>query len=388
MNHKTILSVILTLTIIIVASLGIMFFARGYQLDFGSGDLNQTGIISINSTPTGGLIYLNDVPKDVTNNSVTGLKQGSYTVKVEKAGYHTWTKNVETKLGQVTQVHALLISSFPEIKPLTITGAQKPLISPDRKKIIYSVSQNSNEQQSGIWILDLSGNPFNILSRPTLLIADTDEIKYSTGELRWSSDSQSFLVSIGENNHSLVDIQNKETAILSADQLATVTQEWAEEQLAEEKILLQSFEPQIRDILPTSETKIWSPDQTKLLFTEETEDTIRYKILDLKPVDNANVADTPEKTKTYTVFEQTKNDTNKVEWYSDSKHILLFEPSTSTDVGQISILEIEGTNKTGIFSGKVFNGNVFAHPDGSKIIILTNFSSDEQQSNLYSISLY
>jgi hypothetical protein len=76
-------------------------------------------------------------------------------------------------------------------------------------------------------------------------------------------------------------------------------------------------------------------------------------------------------------------------WYPDSRHLLSFEPTApESSTGSITIMELDGANKKTIFSGQVKTGEIFPHPDGSKIIILTNFTNDPSQENLYSISLY
>ena len=47
------------LLVIIIATL-IIFWARGYEINFTTGNVIDTGILRINSTPTNAKIYLNN----------------------------------------------------------------------------------------------------------------------------------------------------------------------------------------------------------------------------------------------------------------------------------------------------------------------------------------
>jgi len=50
-------------------------------------------------------------------------------------------------------------------------------------------------------------------------------------------------------------------------------------------------------------------------------------------------------------------------------------------------MEIDGQNKTVVFSGYVNGLTVFPNPNGNKIIVLTNFNTSREIDNLYSINL-
>lgn len=392
MQYKTLLSVVAALSIMLTASALIMFFARGYTINIGDKNLEQTGILSINSTPDGALIYINDVPKDATNNSVTGLRPGTYQIRLDKIGYQSWEKNIEISTGQVTQVQALLISLFPEIRPLTITGASDPIISPDGQKIVYMAAATNVDQTSafGIWLLNLGSRPFNLLSQPTLLTSATDRETLSSAKISWSPDSQNILVQEVDGNTYVIDVQSKDiTPLTTALQQEQLFADWEEERLKVLEVLSDRFSRDLQAQFPSlNQSPIWSPDQTKLLFAEEQEDGTKYTVIDFKPSEYLPLAQRADEIKIYdlsTVYNKSVTPT----WYSDSRHLLIFEPSGDTgDIGQMSIFGLDGTNKKTLFSGPVINGDMFPHPDGSRIIILTNFTNDPGQKNLYSISLY
>lgn len=71
---------------------------------------------------------------------------------------------------------------------------------------------------------------------------------------------------------------------------------------------------------------------------------------------------------------------NTMQWFPDSKHLLLVED------GKIKIMEYDGQNITTVYSGPFANNFVYPWPDGSKLIIKTSFSPDSPD-NLYVIDL-
>ena len=72
--------------------------------------------------------------------------------------------------------------------------------------------------------------------------------------------------------------------------------------------------------------------------------------------------------------------TTGVQWFPDSKHVVF------SDKDKIYILEYDNTNKTAVYSGPFANNFVYPWPDGSKLLILTSFSTNSP-ANLYAIEL-
>jgi len=268
---KPLVTLAVTLTILLIVSGIVMFFAQGYRIDIGNRNLEQTGILTVNSLPEGALIFLNEIPQDVTDNSIQGLKPGTYDLRLEKEGYQSWTRTVEISVGRVTQHTALLISLFPEIKPLTLTGVNNPQVSLDGQKIVYTTSQAQNNlpTQSGVWLLELTSRPFNIASRPTLLLTDTPTLPYSAAKISWGGDNQSLVLEMPDGEIFLYDLQAGQTRPLSPENKLILEEDWAQLAKRNEELLREQFDSEIRKELPGQETGgVWSPDQTKILYTQ------------------------------------------------------------------------------------------------------------------------
>jgi len=385
---KPFITIVGTLTALLIVSAVVMFFARGYRIDIGNQNLEQTGILTVNSVPEGALIYLNEVPQDVTDNSIQGLKPGSYELRLEKEGYHSWSRTIEITVGRVTQHTALLISLFPEIKPLTLTGVNNPKVSTDGQKIVYTISQEQNNlpTQSGIWLLELTSRPFNIASRPTLLLTDTPTLPYSAATIAWGGDNQSLVLEMPDSTLFLYDLQAGQTQPLSPENRIILEEDWAQLAQKNEELLRERFSTAIRNELPAQDTGgIWSPDQTKILYSQLEKGTRTYHIVDLNPTEFSLPVQTVEDIQRYSPYSEPEDQNATVLWHTDSMRLFVIEKSGESQ-GSISILELDGNNRTSLYNGRIVGQHVFSHPDGNKILIHTNFTSDQSQSNLYSLT--
>ena len=53
----------------------------------------------------------------------------------------------------VTQANARLFPAVTSLQPVTYTGAANAIPSPDGQKIVYAVTQSSEDANKGLWIL-------------------------------------------------------------------------------------------------------------------------------------------------------------------------------------------------------------------------------------------
>lgn len=363
------------LFLLVLGSAITVFFAQGYRIDFAKKELTGTGIIAISSIPSGALVYLNNIPTSATNTSIAGLSTSNYQIRLEKEGFTIYKKEVKAEKEYVTTLDALLVRSVPELKPLTYTQALKPLLSPDGQKIVFSSTQNGT---SGLWLLEFTERPFNMPQRPTLLLGDTKDEKFSEETLLWSPDSKSILV--GQDLPAQAGLFDLTTKTLSekVDTKALKTSWQADEKETSEK-LLESFSQEIREKILSIKNPIWSPDNTKVFY--EKEGTIM--VFDLTPKDLRKQE--PEEFNTY---QKPRDKFSKIFWYPDSQHLLILEKeSLESESGAIKIIEIDGENEMQIFTGTVISDYLFPYTNGSKIVILTTFNPENKQYNLYSINL-
>ena len=137
---QSILLSVVTLIIIVGASLSVIAYGRGYRLDLNNKSFGTTGLIAATSDPTGAQLFIDGKPKSATNTNLN-IAPGWYTVTVVKNGYQPWEKRVRVQGEVLTRVDAMLFSANPSLFALTTSGVMNPTLSPDGTKLAYVVPE-------------------------------------------------------------------------------------------------------------------------------------------------------------------------------------------------------------------------------------------------------
>lgn len=394
MKHKE-AAVFITLSLALITSISILIllFAQGYRINIEEQAVEKTGILSIHSNPSNALIYVNDVPQESTDHSITGLSEGSYTVKIEKPGYQSWKKEVIVEEGRATVIQALLISLFPEIKPLTLTGVSETTISPKGKKIAYKINAENATvtQPGGIWIMDLEEQSFSLFSESAYLIKDTADITYSNKTMEWSPDSQTILLTEKDLNNEplplLINVQQRETATLNKKELTLLTNEWEKYNETAQSLREEQLSDEILSTIPFDKIISWSPDETKILYSETDEENqkVIIKVLDLKPLEDKAIAKTKNETNTFVILDIDSKNFVKALWHPFNKQIVTVVKENDNNQTIIESKDIDGSNSMSIYRGNI--KDTFMHPSGDRIIIITNFLGENGYDNLFSVKI-
>lgn len=349
----------------------VVFSASGYKFSFKEKKLSKTGLIAVSSLPTGAAIHLNGELSGASNTTLSNLVPGDYNVRITKEGYTPWEKDIKVEEELVTPIEVVLFPSVPELKPLTFSGVVKPQLSPDKSKIAFSLK---NGERSGLWVIDMVDRPFAFGKDPRQIIKDTKELLFSDSEYQWSPDSKNIL--------STIKVGGKEVRnyLLSSDQLNNgslnditsnieeTKKTWDKEVEREHKESLASLKTEAAKFASVSKSIDLSPDETKFLAYSDTE-AVLY---DTKPSPIPNQPDQ--------IIKLPK--AKKYIWYPDSKHIILVEDKL------ISVIDVDGGNKAPIYAGNFEEDAVYSWPNGTKLVIATNFNSSPGNfPNLYAINL-
>lgn len=369
-----------TAAILLATTIIVVLWAKGYQIDRETGKLEETGIILVKSYPDGARITLDGALKTATNATLTGVGPGLRAIKIEKDGYSVWEKRISVEPGLVTNISAVLIPLTPELKPLTSAGVRVLSLAPNRTQVAY-LGENSGK--SGVWLLSLTESP--IISRfgkgPELLLADTGQERFSAGEeILWSPKENALLIKMNPRGYYLITLNHTGVSRIDPlDSAEAVLETWEEERSQEilKRVRTKELSPQLIKIATDSATQ-WSPDEDKFLYTQTDEaGATHYYIQNLSKVIGVGEA---EEYQPLTVSAEAKQ---KVSWYTDSDHLLVAD-----DQNRISLMGLDGTNSTQIYSGALASSLTFPNPDGTRIIIQTSFNVNENaEANLYAIVL-
>lgn len=386
---KDILQTILTLAIIAGITTVLYLYTAGYRLkkdDVKVIDLTKTGMVNAKSIPESAGVYIDGKLITATNGTVPGLTPGKHVLKIVKKGFFEWSKEIDVFQEMVTDITAVLVSQSPRIEPLTNTGAKFPIISPTLSKLAYF---SEDPTEPGIYVVPLGG--FNVSlfrSNPNIAIKDTKVSKYSQGNsIEWSPNEKNLLIQGPGKTAYLVDLEKNTAETTASPDL--VRKSWKEDvdkkrQEVVDKIEISTDVKQSEDIkkLGLSEGALWSPDDKKFLIAVNTGMKIQYKVYNLeKPLPVG------EKMENLVFETDAKAAQPKLNWYPDSFHLIMVNDFDAVQKrGSISLIRIDGTNKTEIYSNTLFSPNVFSSPDGEKVIISTSFKSSGQ-TDLYTVSI-
>lgn len=433
---------VLSAAIIIAGSYLAIRYAQGSFRVTKQGLLRESGLLAANSFPTGAQVYVDGKLLTATDDTVY-LEPDTYQVRIVKDGYSPWQKTLTIKEELVTQTNAQLFPSAPSITPLTFTGAQNLLPSPDGLKIVYYSDSANNESKEGLYLLELNDNlnPFQKTSRQ--IAAADGRIDLSQADLIWSPDSTQLMI-LGKTRQVLIDVNRKNQLAEMPDitfKRKQILTEWEQEMYLRERQYLEEFPEEMVQIATRSAKNVYmSPDKKRLLYTATASAVLPEGIVPPVPATNTQPEERSlkpgsiyvydsEEDKNFKVAEESgqsplnkpllANDLyrqtpldltsspsaftklqatnsaqtaqkfntyhsslfiNTLQWFSDSKHLIFVKED------HIQIMEYDGTNNTTIYSGPFVGKFIYPWPDGSRLVILTSFSPDTP-SNLYSIEL-
>lgn len=397
MKKLVLTSIIVALLIIGGTTLAILY-AKGYRLQLQDGKtiVAGTGILTVNSSPQGAKVYIDGNLTTATNNQLN-LAPGTYKVRIEKEGYFPWEKTLTVKKELVTEADALLFPTTPKFEPITISGVNNLTTDTSGTVLAYTVA-SASAQTDGVYVLDMNSRPLFPTSGLTSQIADDTVYDLSNAYLTFSPDSDQLLASTsGMLNTTYYLLSTK--GMNATPQNVTVTlpqinQAWQSEQELKVKKTVDALPKKVRPLANQFFKNMQvSPDQSKIFYTALKDGTLPLTITPRLPdlnttpeqrtvkAGNQYVYDMKED-RNYLIYQQ--SDTGKAPhfiWFPDSMHLVFVQDK------QIKVVESDGLNTTTVYAGPFNDDFVAVWPDGSNLVISTNFNASTTPSNLYRISL-
>ncbi len=399
-SQRIIITAVSFIFLISLTVIGVKFL-QGYRVDVNKKQLKLTGLLVVKSQPVAAQLFLDDKLSGATDASLS-LPQGDYKVKLAKPGYQVWQKQIRVRNGLVTQIGATLWPISPDLSKVTYAGVLKPVLSPSRNEIAYvlpnSKAVNDWQLQPGIYILSLSSRGILNKKRSHLIAKDTLTVNFDKlKKLIWSPDgsklmaildNQVFLLSTAnlQDNTPLLDVSYQKSNILNL---------WAKQKDIQLKAVFEKIKkPLAQELSRSSRVVDISPNDNILLY-QATASAKLNRVIDPPLPDNGHFQDIRKLKKgDYYVYD-IRDDKNyylmaksqvlpktKLWWMADSRHILVINP------GIISIIDLDGSNKTTIFTGKFDSGDVFPYASSQDIIVLTSLNPTQVKFyNLYNLSL-
>jgi len=342
----------------------VVLYAQGYRLDLKKG-ITETGLILVKSLPDGARVYLDGELVAATDSSIPDLKEGAYTIKIEKDGQQSWEKTVPVRPRLVTSIEALLPPISPSLTAVTQAGAKAVTPAPSGTKAVY-ISQKK------LFLIPLNSPFLGFLrTRPQELAEEPEEGAFtSISSVTFSPTEDQVLVRAKLGSWLVPVGTGDPQEVTDTTKLLTT---WETQRKAQRTEIIQNLEiaDELQEIAVAKATS-WSPDERKFLYEKKVSEKREFWVANLAnplPVGESALVKIGETT-----------DANiRIFWLGDSRHFVSLEGS------RVLLLDLDGSNRREIFNGKLNERIALSSADSAQVMVLTSFSSST--ANLYAISL-
>lgn len=245
------------MALFVVTAPVIVLFAQGYRFDHHGRIFIYSGSITVKSWPRSVDIYVNDKKQNrkklnVINNSYTvnSVRPGKYTVRLEKPGYTSITKNIEVHSGISTELWNIVL--FPTENQITKNFQTKDIkhffLSPREKNEIVYFSKQNDKSIISILKADESANKEQIF--------ETNQFEFVSSKqkenIEWSSDKKRILIPFQKDNEKIFMIAKaKKSELKNILNLNEIFLEELEQRKVQKRITSKKKQP--RDILQAEE---------------------------------------------------------------------------------------------------------------------------------------
>lgn len=369
-------------TFLVVGIVGyfVSLLARGYEFDLTTFKFFENGILVAKSDPDGASIYIDGDLKGATNTNLR-LPPGSYSLEIKKDGHVSWQKNLNIKKEEVTQVTAHLFKTVPSFSPVTYNGAENPVVSPDFSKIAYT-------NDEGLWTLSVSSLPIGFPTEPKKIL---DAPLPLNAVYTFSPNSRELML---ETKTAIYMLSTSELNVFTTlnnviGQKEIILQNWEEEKEKKDNSELKLVPTEVANVLlNNTKSFAFSPDETMVMYVASSEAKIKENLIPKLPGSNSESEEREIKTGNTYVYDIKEdknflvNDTGRsLYWLPTSRHLIL------PDQGKVVVLDYDGTNRQVVYSGNYIDPHAYPFVNASKILILTNLGSENNPTNLYSMSI-
>lgn len=385
--------IILTITtIVVVATLASIVgkYAKGYRFDPQTLKFVPNGILVVNATPSASEVYVDGEFQTATDATIR-LAPGTYDVRVQKEGYIAWNKRLTIEKEVVTEANVELFRSAPSLTAITFSGVVNPIPSDDHTRIAFSVppSTDNGQEKSGLWVMETSNLPLGF-SRDPKRITDGDLTKATW---QWSPNGNEILLTTNLGSYVLNsgEFTPQAQRVNIASTKEEILKEWNADRAKKLEAKVKSLPQEIQDLFTNKVSKVeFSPDDDKALYTASGSATLDNELIKMVPGASTQKQERdikPGRTYVYDIKEDRnflieKDPSNMlISWFATSNHVLIAEK------GNVSIMDIDGTNKQSIYSGAYEAPNAFPTLNTDRILILTDLGGGAPFPNLYSLSV-
>lgn len=193
--------VFLVSAIFLASTIVAIIFAQGSTLR-QDGTITQTSIVLIDTIPADVSVSLDEKEVSLSDRKIEWVEPGVRNLKLSKAGYKDWQKNVLVQAGIVKEIYAQLFPNEVETNALTKTAIDKVVYSDNSEFAYFTVLNSADTTKNGLWRLKLTPNFLDLGSNTPILISSLntqlESLKANEYNLILSPDNNRILLQIPE----------------------------------------------------------------------------------------------------------------------------------------------------------------------------------------------
>lgn len=158
----------MSFAVIAIATI-LVFILLGYRLDRTSGQIEQSGLLQFDSSPTGASVSIDGRAMGSSTPTKTSLSPGAHNISVSRDGYETWSRDVNVVSGTLLWLDYIrLVPKTLNVETVATYGSlSSTLTSPDNKHLLIQKSATD----SSFDLMDISGDTTSIkvITLPTAI---------------------------------------------------------------------------------------------------------------------------------------------------------------------------------------------------------------------------
>jgi hypothetical protein len=175
-NARTILATLFFLAFAVSAP-AVVLYTKGYRYDWRKTKVEETGILRVESVPSGANVILNGIPTgQTTPASLFRLLPERYDVRLERPGSIPWQKTLEVKSGETTFASGIRLVSDGLPVMQTALDAESAIFNADGSGLVF-FRENGDWTEMGI---------ADAMTGETSLLARYGKDKYTAVHASWS----------------------------------------------------------------------------------------------------------------------------------------------------------------------------------------------------------
>lgn len=211
---KVVITDIIMATSVVIISIILVAVVTGWRInkDF---TIEQNGLVSIRTNPTGVSVIIDDEKQSQTTNMTKMLRGGEHKITLKKDGYDSWEKTVKITPGWLLRLeYPRLFKQNRETETVeTLNGLKFFHVSPDHSTALYTTNDSTKWQV----MTNFNSTPKTEEVDLTDIFSDTrnGNFPYSIKSIKWSRDNERVLLNVtnGKTDEwGIIDLKNSKNS--------------------------------------------------------------------------------------------------------------------------------------------------------------------------------